>query len=51
MSRDQKTVVLALATNPPIQLEPPTASGAEMVDASPEEWRALRQHGFNLPWV
>jgi hypothetical protein len=33
----------------PLQIEPPGGLGCEVVEASPEEWAALRVAGYNLP--
>ena len=44
-----RTVLEIDADGAPVQLEPPTALGTEVVEASPEEWARLRDAGFDLP--
>jgi tetratricopeptide (TPR) repeat protein len=41
--------VLEFQAGAPVQVEPPSASGCEVVEATPEEWAALRAAGFDLP--
>jgi hypothetical protein len=48
-ARGETQTVLELAGGAPIQLEPPDASGTEVVEATPAEWAALRAAGFDLP--
>jgi hypothetical protein len=48
VSRTETRTVLELVAGAPVQLEPPDASGTEVVEASPEEWASLRAAGFEL---
>jgi hypothetical protein len=49
VSRNATRIVLEIDAGAPVQLEPPTALGTEVVEASPEEWAQLRAAGFDLP--
>jgi len=40
---------LELVGPAPMQLDPPSAMGTEVVEATAEEWAALRAAGYQLP--
>jgi hypothetical protein len=47
-SRTQAEVRLEVSGGAPIQLSPPGAMGAEIVEATPAEWSALEAAGYQL---
>jgi hypothetical protein len=47
-SRHDTTTVLELDAGAPLQLPPPHALGAEVIEATPAEWAALAAAGFTL---
>jgi hypothetical protein len=48
VSRTEQQVVLEIAGPAPMALYPGSASGVEVVEATPEEREALRRAGFDL---
>jgi hypothetical protein len=49
LSRDEERVVLELDAGAPVQLEPPSALGTVVVEATPQEWACLEEAGYDLP--
>jgi hypothetical protein len=49
LSRSEERDVLELDAGAPVQLDPPTALGTVVVEATPQEWAALRAAGYDLP--
>jgi hypothetical protein len=50
VSRDQTDVVLEVnASDAPVQVEPPTGAGCEIVQATDAEMAELQAYGFTLP--
>jgi hypothetical protein len=47
-SRTDTETRLELVGPPPIQLAPPDAMGAQIVQATPAEWAALKAAGYEL---
>lgn len=48
VSRSATRTVLEVDAAAPVQLEPPDAFGAEVVEATATEWEQLRDAGFAL---
>ncbi len=48
ISRTVLDVRRELRSNPPVVLDPPDASGTEVVEATPEEWAGLTAAGYAL---
>lgn len=48
LSRSATETRLELVGPPPIQLGPPDALGTTVVEATPAEWAALREAGYEL---
>ena len=49
LSRDAQRVVLELDAGAPVQLEPPSALGTVVLEATAGEWAALQAAGYDLP--
>ncbi len=48
VSRNATETRLELVGPPPVQLAPPDAFGTTVVEATPAEWDALREAGYEL---
>lgn len=48
MSRTRDDVVLEIDAGVPMQVDPPSGLGTEVVEASPEEWARLDEAGYTL---
>ncbi len=48
MSRTESDIRIEIAGPPPIQLPPPGALGAEIVEATRDEWTRMKSAGYDL---